>query len=107
MWKEIAEDYNEQFSSIYREPKVLKQKYHNALNPKLRRDQLSEEEIPFLIHMMIENNNNWRVIGKLMGRTEASVKNFAYKNLSGYVYKKLSLHDFSFIMDDAQNASKQ
>lgn len=85
---------------------MLKQKYHNALNPNLRRDKLSEEEIPLLIHLMVENNKNWRFIAKLMGRTEASVKNFAYKNLIREVHEKLSLHDFTFIRDDAENVSK-
>jgi hypothetical protein len=106
MWREISKEYNEKFSGFYREPKVLKQKYHNALNPNFRRYKFSEEEITLLIHLMVENNKNLMFIAKLKGRTEASVKNFAYKNLIRRVQEKLSPHDFTFIRDDAENVSK-
>jgi hypothetical protein len=102
-WKNIAQAFNSQFPTSTKNIKLIKTHYDNVLNPYLNRTPVSGLEEQVLTRYLLEYGCQFRKIGKLMNRTENSVKN--HFNL--HLMKSLSHEKIQQIKRNNDNRGKK
>ena len=89
-WTLIAEELNKINKKIYRNGKQCRERWHNHLDPNIKKKKWSTEEEDILLNKQLKYGNKWSIISKyLPGRTDNSIKNYFYSKLRKYIRKIL------------------
>jgi DNA-binding transcriptional MerR regulator len=82
IWTKISQIFNMQFPNSTKKASSIKNHFDNVINPNLRRFNFSILEEDLFIQYLRQYGCSFQKISKLMKRTENSLKNFFYRNLS-------------------------
>ena len=87
-WSLISNEINNQFKNPIRSGKQCRERYHNHLDPKIKKNYWNEEEENILLKKQYELGNKWSEISKyLPGRTDNSIKNHFYSKFRKFIRK--------------------
>ena len=89
-WTIIANEMANMYKSKHRNGKQCRERWHNHLDPKVNKENWTEEEENILFTKHLEYGNKWSEISKfLTGRTDNSIKNHFYSKLRKFIRKIL------------------
>ena len=89
-WTLIAEELNKINKKIYRNGKQCRERWHNHLDPNIKKKKWTSQEEDILLNKQLKYGNKWSIISKyLTGRTDNSIKNYFYSKLRKYIRKIL------------------
>jgi len=89
-WTLIAEELNKANKKIYRNGKQCRERWHNHLDPNIKKKKWSTQEEEILLNKQLKYGNKWSIISKFLpGRTDNSIKNYFYSKLRKYIRKIL------------------
>ena len=89
-WTIIANEMANMYKSKHRNGKQCRERWHNHLDPKVNKENWTEEEEKILFNKHLEYGNKWSEISKfLTGRTDNSIKNHFYSKLRKFIRKIL------------------
>jgi len=81
-WTLIAKKLKEEFRIKSRTGKQVRERYHNYLDPGLKRDPITEEEEKLIFELHKKVGSKWaEIVQHLPGRPENTIKNHFYSNL--------------------------
>jgi hypothetical protein len=100
MWKTIAIEHNKLFLH-QRKSKDLKRHYNNCIDSNLKKTPITFEEEKELSRLIEEHGVHFRLIGKLMGRTENSVKNYFNKYMKNSSTNSFTQKDLEYLFDQS------
>lgn len=88
-WKAIANALNQAFNGELKSGKQCRERWHNYLDPGIKKDVWSKEEKSLIFKLQRKYGNRWSKISEhLPGRTDNSIKNCFYsvirKNIRKY-----------------------
>lgn len=87
-WTLIASKLNAKYPFSSRSGKQCRERWHNHLDPMIKKDCWTEKEEMILFSKHNKYGNKWSDIAKyLPGRTDNSIKNFFYSKLRKFLRK--------------------